>query len=135
MNRDREKAIVSLFKQYRANKRELSQDYNVPVPSGIAYDKIKVRGDLSKNVQLDMTVEYIAKRDELFTKVFIVEEVVNWFKLEGHGRERFIKVFLMDGCSWAKTERVCNIAESTLSLWRREVLEKAEIVAKWVDFF
>lgn len=135
MNREREKILHSIFIQYKSNKKELAQDYNIPAPSGIAYDKIRVKGDLSKNVPLEMTVEYISKREELFKKVFIVEEVLNWFKLEGHGRDRFIQLFFINGASWTKAEIMCNISSSTVALWRREVLEKAEIVAKWVDFF
>lgn len=135
MNKEREKIISSLFRQYKANKKELAQDYNIPAPSGISYDKIKVKGDTFRNVPYEQTVEYISKREELYKKVFIVEEVLNWFKLEGHGRERFIKIFLMDGNSWVKTEMDCHIAHATLVSWRREVLEKAEIVAKWFDFF
>ena len=100
MNKEREKLLSIVFHQYKLNKKELSQDYNIPTPSGIAYDKIRVKGDLSKNVPLEMTVEYISKREELFKKVFIVEEVLNWFKLEGNGRERFIQLFFINGASW-----------------------------------
>lgn len=135
MNREREKMISSLFRQYKTNKKELAQDYNIPVPSGVSYDKIKIKGDPSKNTSYEMTVEYISKREDLFKKVFIVEEVLNWFKLEGHGRDRFIRLLFIDGCSWVKTEMECHIARGTLFLWRREVLEKAEMVAKWVNFF
>ena len=94
-----------------------------------------MKGDASRNVPYEQTVEYIYKREELSKKVFIVEEVLNWFKLEGHGRERFISVLLINGCSWVKTEMDCHIAHTTLVMWRREVLEKAEMVAKWVNFF
>lgn len=135
MNREKEKAIIGLFRNYKANKRKLAQDYNIPTPSGVAYDKIKVKGDLSKNVVLEQTVSYISEREELYKKVFIVDEVLTWYKMEGHGREKFIKLFFIENYSWIRTERVCNIAESTLASWRREVLEKAEMVAKWVNFF
>ena len=135
MNKEREKAIEQLFRRYKTNKRELAQDYNIPTPSGIAYDKIKVQADNSRNAQYEQTVEYISKREELFKRVFIVEEVLNWFRLEGHGRERFVKIFLIDGNSWIKTEMECHIAHGTLVLWRREVLEKAETVAKWINYF
>ena len=135
MTKEREKAIEQLFRRYKANKRELAQDYNIPVPSAVAYDKVKVQGDNSRNVQLEQTVEYISKRDELFKKVFIVEEVINWFRLEGHGRETFIKSFLIDGNSWIKTEIGCALSRDTIARWRREVFEKSEMVAKWVNYF
>lgn len=135
MARQREKVIASLFRQYKQNKKELAQDYNIPAPSGISYDKIKVTTDNSKNVIYETTVKYISERESLFKKVFIVEETLNWFKLEGHGRERFIKLLLIDGCSWVKTEMLCHISRTTLARWREEVLQKAETVAKWVNFF
>lgn len=135
MIRQREKMLAKLFRNYRQNKTELETDYNIPVPSGIAYDKIKVQADTSKNTTYESTISYISKREELFKKVFIVEEVLNWFKLEGHGRERFICMLMVDGCSWTKAEMQCHVSLSTLSRWREEVLEKAETVAKWVNFF
>jgi hypothetical protein len=135
MNKEREKAIEQLFRRYKTNKRELAQDYNIPTPSGIAYDKIKVQADNSRNAQYEQTVEYISKREELFKRVFIVEEVLNWFRLEGHGREHFIKTFLIDGNTWVKTEMGCCLSRDTIARWRREVLEKAEIVGKWVNYF
>lgn len=135
MDRKREKVLASLFRKYKANKKELAQGGKIPEPSGVSYDKIRVKGDLSKNVPYEMTVEYISRREELFKEVFIVEEVLNWFKLEGHGRDRFIQLYFIGGCSWTKAEIVCNISHSTLSIWRREVLEKSEIIAKWVNFF
>ena len=135
MNKEREKAIEQLFRRYKANKKELAQDYNIPTPSGIAYDKIKVQADNSRNAQYEQTVEYISKREELFKRVFIVEEVLNWFRLEGHGRERFIKTLLIDGRSWTKTEMDCGLSRDTIARWRREVFEKAEIVGKWVNYF
>ena len=135
MTKEREKAIEQLFRRYKTNKRELAQDYNIPTPSGIAYDKIKVQADNSRNAQYEQTVEYISKREELFKRVFIVEEVLNWFRLEGHGRERFIQFLLIDGHSWTETEIKCHVTRGALSWWRKEVFDKAEIVGKWVNFF
>ena len=94
-----------------------------------------MQGDNSRNLPYEQTVEYISKREELFKKVFIVEEVLRWFDLEGHGRERFIRILLINSNSWVKTEMDCHISHGTLVMWRREVLEKAETVAKWVNFF
>ena len=110
----------------------LQNDYSIPVPSGIAYDKICVKKDASKNVNEYITIEYIAKRETLFKKVHLVEEVLRWFEREGHGRERFINVFFINGNSWVKTEIECGMSKGTLSYWRREVLEKADIVCKWL---
>jgi hypothetical protein len=135
MRKEREVKIKNLFRQYRKNKKELETDYNIPVPSAIAYDRIKIQADASKNVAQEFTVEYISRREQLFKSVYVVEEVLRYFRLEGHGRERFITVFLIDGASWVKTERVCAMSFDTISRWKRDVFEKAEMVGKWINYF
>jgi hypothetical protein len=133
--KDQEKKIKMLFRFYKENKKQLETDFNIPVPSAISYDKISVLSDKSKNTNETFTIDYIHKREELFKKVFIVEEVLNWFKLEGHGRERFVKTLLIDGCSWRRTCHECHISEGSVYLWEKEVFAKAEMVAKWVNYF
>ena len=134
MTREKEKKLVALFRTYNRNKREYNNGYSEVLPRGVAYDKIKVKGDISKNSQEEMLVAYSAKREELYKKIYIVEEVLNWFKLEGHGRDRFIKLFMIDGCSWVKAEMECHISNQTVFRWRREVLDKAEMVAGWLSY-
>ena len=134
MTREKEKKLVALFRTYNRNKREYNNGYSEVLPRGVAYDKVKVKGDISKNSQEEMLVAYSAKREELYKKIYIVEEVLNWFKLEGHGRDRFIKLFMIDGCSWTKAEMDCHISNQTVLRWRREVLDKAEMVAGWLNY-
>lgn len=135
MTKQVERELVEIFRAYKDNKKELATDYNIPVPSGVRYDKIVIKTDNSVNGVEKMTVDYIARREELFKKVYIVDEVLRWFQLEGHGRERFIKIFMIDGESWTKAEMDCAVSRGALSYWRREVLEKAEMVASWVNYF
>lgn len=135
MTKQVERELVEIFRSYKDNKKELTNEYSIPVPSGVRYDKIAVKTDKSVNGVEKMTVDYIARREDLFKKVYIVDEVLRWFQLEGHGRERFIKSFLIDGNSWTKSEVECCVSRGALSYWRREVLEKAETVAMWVNYF
>ena len=135
MTKQVERELVNIFRSYKENKKELTNDSSIPVPSGVRYDKIAVQTDKSVNGVEKMTVDYIARREDLLKKVYIVDEVLRWFQLEGHGRERFIKSFLIDGNSWTKSEVECCVSRGALSYWRREVLEKAETVAMWVNYF
>lgn len=133
MTKEREKKLVALFRNYRKNKKELDKNYDMPIPGAIAYDKVKVVSN-GRNSQEDMVVNYIYKRENLFKKVYIVEEVINWFKLEGHGRDRFVRVFMIGGCSWNQTESELHISKGTLHWWRKDVLEKADLVSKWLNY-
>lgn len=135
MKNDNFKEIGKIFRSYKDNKKKLETDYKIPVPSGVRYDKISVKKDPSINSVEKMTVEYIAERERLFKEVFIVDEVLNYFKLEGHGRERFIYSFLINRCSWVKAEIDCHVSRTTLCYWRRDVFEKATTVASWINYF
>lgn len=134
MKREREKQIKKWFREYNSNKTELRNDYNIPVPSGIAYDRISVKTDKSTNGVENMTVEYASKREDLYKRVYIVDEVLRWFRLEGHGRERFIKTHLIDGNSIRYTSNRCCADERSLYRWQAEVLEKADTVARWLNY-
>ena len=131
MKRNQERELYLIFRNYKQTKKELDNNYSIPVPSGIDYDKISIKTDKSKNNVEDMTVDYCAKREDLFRRVFIVEETLKWFQLEGHGRERFIHFFFIDGNSWVKTESVFRLAPDTIRRWRRDVLEKAKMIESW----
>ena len=133
MTKERKKQLERLFRNYKRNKQVLKEKYGVPVPSGIAYDKIAVLADKSKNAQEESIVKYIVEREELYKRVFIVDEVLTYFRLEGHGREHFVEYLMIDGNSWVSTMMECHIVESTVSWWRKEILEKANMVADWVD--
>lgn len=135
MTRERAKQIERLFREYENNKKELAQDYNVPVPSGVQYDKICVQSDRFTNWTEEKYVKYAADREELCKKIFIVEETMFWFQLEGNGRERFVQYFFIDQNTWVSTENKFFIAHDTLARWRRDVIEKAEAVGKIVGYF
>lgn len=135
MNKEREKELCKIFARYKENQKELRDKYSIPVPSGVNYGKIVVKTDVTKNAQEELAVEYAARRELLFKQITIVDEVMQWFTLEGHGRERFIKVFFIDRALWIKAEMECHVSRDTLSRWRRDVLEKAEIVGKWLNYF
>ncbi len=129
-----ERAIERLYRGYERNKHELETDYNFPTLSATSFDRIAVQTDRSKNRSEEIAVEYAANREDLYKKVFIVEEVLRWFQLEGHGRDKFIKYLLIDGNSWTATEMKCHITRGALSWWRREVFEKTQTVAKWLNY-
>ena len=135
MNKAREKELCMIFARYKENQKELRDKYSIPVPSGVNYRKIVVKTDVTKNAQEELAVEYAARRENLYKQITIVDEVMQWFALEGHGRERFIKVFFIDRALWVRAEMDCHVSRDTLSRWRRDVLEKAEIVGEWLNYF
>ena len=134
MTRTRETEIAKLFRNYASNKRLLNDRYSMPQAQALQYDKIVIQTDKSTNPVEMSVINYIARREELFKKVFIVEEVIQYFWLEDYGRDRFIHVLLLQNSTWTKTEQVCNISRDTLNRWRRDVFEKAERVAELVHF-
>lgn len=134
MTKTREREIEGLFRSYAANKRLLNERYSIPQAQAVQYDKICIQTDKSSNPVEMSVINYIARREELFKKVFIVEEVIQYFWLEDYGRDRFIKVLLLENSTWTKTEQTCNISRETMSRWRRDVFEKVERVAELIHY-
>jgi hypothetical protein len=134
MTKTREREIEGLFRSYAANKRLLNERYSIPQAQAVQYDKICIQTDKSSNPVEMSVINYIARREELFKKVFIVEEVIQYFWLEDYGRDRFIKVLLLENSTWTKTEQACNISRETMSRWRRDVFEKVERVAELIHY-
>ena len=132
--REKKKRLKAIFRNYKANKKALRDDYDFPTVSAVDFSRISIQTDRSRNVQEDKIINYADKKTALYAQVYIVEEVLRWFQLEGHGRERFINIFMIDHCSWTKTEMECHISNQTILRWHREVLEKAEMVAEWVNY-
>ncbi|MBQ3221172.1 MAG: hypothetical protein IJB34_04355 [Clostridia bacterium] len=135
MERKRVRIIERIFRCYEENKKQLEKNCGLPVPSGVAYDRPSVKADNARNGTEESFIRYAARRETLYKRVFIVEETLKWFRLEGHGRERFIRDFFIGGYSWVKTEMECCVSRDTLARWRRDVLEKAETIASWIGFF
>ena len=132
---EREKELLAMFKNYKANKKALKEDYGFPSITGVDFSRISIQTDKSRNIQEDKIISYADEKTRLFAQVYIVDEVMRYFVLEGHGRERFIQVYYIDGASWRRTIIECHVSEGTLSYWRRDMLEKAKMVAEWLNYF
>lgn len=134
MRKAREKLITQIFSRYRQNEKELLEDLNFPSLGATDYSKISVQSTKG-NTQEDKIINYADRRTVLFAEKFIVEETLQYFHLEGHGRDRFVRFFFIDGNGWIATQIECNICERTLAYWRRDVLEKAEILGRDIGYF
>ena len=134
MKKSREKWICQIFKRYKANQKEWMDDVNFPTVGATDYSRISVQSTKG-NTQEDKIINYADRRTVVRAEIFIVEETLQYFHLEGHGRERFVRHHFIDDNSWICTQMECNISRCTLSYWRRDVLEKAEILGRDIGYF
>ena len=128
------KAVKDIFSRFYENKKTLREDFDFPTLSAVDFGRISVQTDKSRNVQEDKIINYADKKTKLYAEVFIVEEVLMYFQMEGHGRERFVQHYFIDGNGWVNTMHKCAISEGTFSYWRRDVIEKAQMVAEWIGY-
>lgn len=135
MTKERKKEIESFFRNYKANKKALREDYDFPSVSGVDFSRISIKSDKSRNVQEDKIINYADKKTKLYAQVYIVDDVIHWFELEGHGRERFIIKHMINGCSWVKAEMECCISRDTLGRWKNEILDKANTIGGWLGYW
>ena len=132
--RSQERQIRAIFRNYKANKKTLRDDYDFPTLSAVDFGRISIQTDKSRNVQEDKIINYADKKTKLYAEVYIVEETLMFFQLEGHGRERFVHHYFIEGHGWINTLHECCISDCTLSHWRRDVIEKAQMVAEWIGY-
>ena len=135
VTKEREKEIIKIFRDYKKNKKELKENYGFPTISSVDFSRIAVQTDKSRNIQEDKIISYADKKTRLYAQVYIVDEVLRYFILEGHGRERFVQTIMINGDTWVKAEQICCVSRGAMSYWRREVIEKANTVAEWLNYF
>lgn len=135
MTKERRHKIEDLFRRYRENKRVLKEEFEYPSIGSVDFGKISIQTDKSRNATEERLINFMDRRDKLLAQVFIVDEVLRWFELEGHGRERFITKFMINGCSWVNAELELHVSRCTIARWKDEVMDKANIIGGWLNYF
>ena len=128
------KAVKRIFSRFYENKKTLRADYDFPHLSAVDFGRLSIQTDRSRNVQEDKIIDYADKKTRLYAEVFIVEETLLYFQLEGHGRDRFVQHYFIEDNGWVNTLHHCCISEGTLVYWRRDVIEKAQMIAEWIGY-
>ena len=126
--------IRKIFRDYKQNKKLLA-NYPLPSLSGIDYTKPRITTDKTLNGQEESILSALDKKNDLEQLVRLVDEVMRWFAVEGYGRERYIRLRLIDGLSeFMSCERI-GIADRTGRRWKRDIFEKAEIFGEELGVF
>ena len=134
MKTGRYATVRKAFKSYKDNKKELA-DAPFSYVCGVDYTKPRITGDRTQNNAERMVLLAIDRKHDLELLVQLVDQTVRWFALEGYGRERYIKIRLIDGQSEiAACERI-GISERTGRRWKRDVFEKAEVIGENLGVF
>lgn len=126
--------IDKAFKSYKKNLAAL-KNYPYPYPSGMDYTKPRTTGDGYQNGQEQMVMSCIEKKEDLEKQVKLVEEVLRYLEIEGFGRERYIKYRYFKGCTNLSACYEIGIDERTGKRWKRDIFEKAEIIAGNIGLF
>ncbi len=134
MNTGRYATIRKAFKEYKQNKLTL-KNYPFSYVSGVDYTKTRVTPDKTQNGQEARVISEIDKKNDLERIVQLVEETVKWFEVECYGRERYIRLRLIDGMSEIAVCGRIGIAERTGRNWKRDIYEKAEVIAENLGVF
>ena len=126
--------IQRAFMDYGKNKKAL-ENYPYPYTGGVDYTKPRVKGDNTKNGAEQMVLSVIEKKLDLERFIELVDKTIDWFKLEGYGRERYIQKKLIRGETAISACMEIGIDERTGRRWKRDIFEKAEIIAEDLGIF
>ena len=126
--------IQKAFREYKNNQKALA-NYPFPYVRAVDYSQPRITPDKTKNVSEQMVLSMIDKKSDLERLVRLVNETLEWFEVEGFGRERYIKLRLIDGRSeWVTCDKI-GIAERTGRRWKRDIFEKAEYFGEKLGVF
>lgn len=126
--------IDKAFKGYKRNLAAL-KSYPYPYVSGVDYSKPRVTGDGYRNGQEQMVMSAIDKKEELEKQVRLVEEVVRWLEIEGHGRERYIYFRYTRGYGHLRACEETGVSERMGRYWKNDIFGKAEIIGERLGIF
>ena len=126
--------VRKAFQNYKQNKKKLA-GVDFSVLSGIDYTKPRITADKTKNGQEDKLISTLDKQMELFKLVRLVEETLQWFAIEGFGKEKYIRLRMIDGLSETLACLQIGIAERTGRNWKRDVYEKAMVIGENIGVF
>lgn len=134
MKTGRYASIAKAFRRYEGNKRALA-NYPFPYVRGVDYTKPRITPDRTQNGAEQMILSVIDEKSDLERLVRLVDETLKWFELEGYGRERYIKLRMINGMSeFAACDRI-GISERTGRRWKRDIFEKAELIGECIGVF
>lgn len=134
MKTGRYTTLRKIFKDYNQNKKIL-KNYPLPSISGVDYTKPRVTPDKTQNAQEMSIISALDRKSDLERSVRLVDEVMRWFVVEGYGRERYIKLRLVDGLSEIVACERIGISERTGRYWKRDIFGKAEIIGESIGIF
>ena len=77
----------------------------------------------------------IDKKDELEKQVKLVEEVVKWLEIEGHGRDRYIYFRYTKEYGHLRACEETGISERMGRYWKNDIFGKAEIIGERLGIF
>lgn len=120
--------IKKAFAMYLANKKRLAE-FPTPGVSSVDYSGAS-HSDSAENTQEKVVINYLAKKEELEKLIRLVDETILWFIYEGYGRERYIKLRMIEGNSPIWTCNKIGVDDRTGRRWQRDIYEKAEMIAE-----
>lgn len=126
--------IEKAFKGYLKNLSAL-KNYPYPYASGIDYSKPKTKGDGYTNTAEQLMMSIIEKKETLEKQVQLVKEVLRYLEIEGFGRERYIKQRYFRGLGHLRACEEVGISERTGHYWKRDIFNKAEMIAENIGIF
>lgn len=134
MSKDEERRIRAIYSRYKANVRLCADKSYVDTLSAVDFSRICVQSDKSKNpteerIAAHLDTIYRAKREK-----DLVDAVIAYYKIEGEGREKFVKAYFVDERSWIAVTYDCSICSATVYKWRRDVLARTAAIAKMMGF-
>lgn len=128
------KYIKQAFKNYNENKKALKTLAFESV-KGINYGEVKTKKTNAPRWNENALIGYISQKETLEKQIQLVDRVLWWYKLDGGGRDEYIKVRYFKKYPLYRCAMELYAAQGTLCRWDKEFISLAKAAADLFNLY
>ena len=124
---EKEKYLKKVFRAYNNNKKRL-KEISFNAVSGVDFSKQRTSTGIPKGNEHAL-VSYLDEKTAIEKQIELVERVLWFYRIEGKGRDEYIKLRYMKNMKCYRVEMELFVSHSTIMAWEKEIIKKAELCA------
>ena len=131
--KEKEKYIKKAFACYRSNKKRLMET-TFDGLRGTDFERVRTANGAPKG-QENALVVFLDDKQNLEKQIELVERVLEYFKIDGSGKDDYIKARYFDGRFVYQIAMDLYTSDRTLLRWEKEIRRTAERIAEIYNLY
>lgn len=131
--KEKDKYIKKAFACYRINKKRL-RDATFDGLHGTNYERLRTANGTPQG-QENALVAFLDEKRKLEKQIELVDRVLEYFKIDGSGKDDYIKARYFDGRYIYQIAMDLYTSDRTLLRWEKEIRRTAERIAEIYNLY